>query len=89
MEFRQHKRDYYCHKLGYSKVTEAVFREQAIRQVYPRLSAEQSARNTHGPMWITPGQVSSGQWSEGQSFFGSGRKNLLYLKKQWRLFLVV
>ena len=28
MEFRQHKRDYYCHKLGYSKVTEAVLREQ-------------------------------------------------------------
>ena len=28
MEFRQHKRDYYCHKLGYSRVTEAVLREQ-------------------------------------------------------------
>ena len=28
MEFRQHKRDYYCHKLGYSQVTQAVLREQ-------------------------------------------------------------
>merc|ERR1719295_1202719 len=29
MEFRQHKRDYYLHKLGYSQVTPAVLREQA------------------------------------------------------------
>ena len=25
---------------------------EAIRPVYPRLSSEESARNTHGPMWI-------------------------------------
>lgn len=24
MEFRQHKRDYYCHKLGYTNVTQEV-----------------------------------------------------------------
>jgi len=29
MEFRQHKRDYYLHKLGYPQVTPAVLREQA------------------------------------------------------------
>jgi len=29
MEFRQHKRDYYVHKLGYSQVTPGVLREQA------------------------------------------------------------
>ena len=29
MEFRQHKRDYYTHKLGYSQVTPAVLKEQA------------------------------------------------------------
>jgi len=29
MEFRQHKRDYYLHKLGYSQVTPAVLKEQA------------------------------------------------------------
>ena len=29
MEFRQHKRDYYLHKMGYSQVTAAVLREQA------------------------------------------------------------
>eukprot|EP00092_Neocalanus_flemingeri_P006262 GFUD01006736.1.p1 GENE.GFUD01006736.1~~GFUD01006736.1.p1 ORF type:complete len:1636 (+),score=540.21 GFUD01006736.1:158-5065(+) len=29
MEFRQHKRDYYVHKLGYTQVTPAVLKEQA------------------------------------------------------------
>ena len=29
MEFRQHKRDYYIHKLGYSQVNEETLREQA------------------------------------------------------------
>jgi len=29
MEFRQHKRDYYVHKLGYPQVTPAVLKEQA------------------------------------------------------------
>ena len=29
MEFRQHKREYYIHKLGYSKVDSSVLREQA------------------------------------------------------------
>lgn len=33
MEFRQHKRDYYIHKLGYSKVDGAVLREQALTYV--------------------------------------------------------
>ena len=29
LEFRQHKRDYYCHKLGYQTVTPEVLKEQA------------------------------------------------------------
>ena len=29
LEFRQHKRDYYCHKLGYQAVTAEVLQEQA------------------------------------------------------------
>ena len=29
LEFRQHKRDYYCHKLGYQTVTPQVLQEQA------------------------------------------------------------
>merc|ERR1719500_1105840 len=29
LEFRQHKRDYYCHKLGYQTVTPEVLNEQA------------------------------------------------------------
>lgn len=28
MEFRQHKREYYIHKLGYDQVTPNVLREQ-------------------------------------------------------------
>ena len=33
MEFRQHKREYYIHKLGYSKVDASVLREQAVGYV--------------------------------------------------------
>ncbi len=29
MEFRQHKRDYYVHKLGYAQVNEDTLRDQA------------------------------------------------------------
>ena len=33
LEFRQHKRDYYCHKLGYQVVTAEVLQEQAERYI--------------------------------------------------------
>ena len=33
LEFRQHKRDYYCHKLGYQPVTAEVLQEQTQRYI--------------------------------------------------------
>ena len=53
MEFRQHKRDYYIHKLGYSQVNEETLREQAegyVRYIRdPYLQVHPSPFPTHPP----------------------------------------